>query len=365
MAGQLAVLCGQLLVVGIAGLDLTASERRALGSGERGGVVLFKRNLVHTPEGPERLLTLTRDIADIAPADAPPLVAIDQEGGRVVRIGPPALALPPMRRIGDLDDPSFAARLAEAQARELAALGLTMSFAPVADIHTRAENPIIGDRAFADTPAGVVRFARAWAQGLARGGVLSCLKHYPGHGDTTVDSHLALPRVERSREDLEHIEVAPFRELAREPSIASMMTAHVVYPALDPGPATLSRAVCTDLLRQKLGFEGVLFSDDLEMKAIQLPVGEAAVLAISAGCDVLLVCSREDLADEAHAALVREAEASPAFRARCEEARGRSLSMRRRVPPRPLTSAELPAIFRASQAIAEELRERVGQAGTS
>jgi len=359
MLGHLAALCGQLLVVGLAGVELSSGERRALEAGARGGVVLFRRNIVPGPEGLPRVAALVRNVLAASPADLPPLVAIDQEGGRVVRIGPPALALPPMRRIGDLGDVDFATRLAEAQARELAALGITMSFAPVADIHTRPENPIIGDRAFAETPAAVAKFARAWAQGLARGRVLSCLKHFPGHGDTTVDSHLALPRVERSREELERIELAPFRELAREPAVASMMTAHVVYPALDPGPATLSRAICTDLVRGAFGFEGTLFSDDLEMKAIQLPVGEAAVLAVAAGCDALLVCSREDLAVEAHEALVKEAERSAAFRSRCEGARERFVAMRRRVPPTPAPDDALPGVLEGSRPIANELATRL------
>ena len=359
MPGQLAALCGQLLVVGLAAAELSSTERRALESGARGGVVLFRRNIATGEEGPTRVAALVRSVRDACPPDQPPLVAIDQEGGRVVRIGPPALALPAMRRIGDLGDVDFASRLAEAQARELAALGITMSFAPVADIHTRPENPIIGDRAFAETPDAVIRFARAWAQGLARGGVLSCLKHFPGHGDTTVDSHLALPRVERSREELDRIELAPFRELAREPSVASMMTAHVVYPALDPGPATLSRAICTDLVRGAFGFEGTLLSDDLEMKAIQMPIGDAAVLAVGAGCDAVLVCSREDLAEEAHAALVREAERSPAFRSRCEQASARFGAMRRRVPPRPVEDGMLPRAFAASALVAKELATRL------
>jgi beta-N-acetylhexosaminidase len=329
MSVSLSVLCGQLLVVGLAGTEFGAEERRAFASGERGGVTLFRRNVAAV----DQVAELTRALREACPAELPPLVAIDQEGGRVVRIGSPALALPAMRRIGDLGDEAFAARLAEAQAVELRALGITMSFAPVADVHTRADNPIIGDRAFGTTPDTVARFAGAWADGLARGGLLTCAKHFPGHGDTTVDSHLALPKVDRPKDDLLATEVAPFRALARRASISAMMTAHVVYPALDAErPATLSRAICTDLLRRELGFEGVLFSDDLEMKAIAAPVGEAAVAAVAAGCDVLLVCSRADLAAEAHAALVREAESSAPFRARCEEAYGRALAMRRRVP---------------------------------
>lgn len=362
MAEPLGVLCGQIVVVGLAGPELSTTERRALASGERGGVVLFKRNIAQGASGLGGVLALTRAVAEAGGAmDAPPLVAIDQEGGRVVRIGPPALALPPMRRLGDLGDVDFARRLAEAQARELAALGITMSFAPVADVHTRPENPIIGDRAFAEKPEDVARFASAWAQGLTRGGVLSCAKHFPGHGDTVLDSHLALPRVDRPREELDRIEIAAFRAIARDPAVCSMMTAHVVYPGLDAErPATLSRAICTDLLRGALGFEGVLFSDDLEMKAIQLPVGDAAVLAISAGCDALLVCSREDLAAEAHAALVREAETSPAFRARCQEAKARFVAMRRRMPPCPADDeAALARVFERSRPIAAELTSRL------
>jgi beta-N-acetylhexosaminidase len=356
MAGPLGTVCGQLLVVGLAGAELAAGEREAFARGERGGVVLFRRNVTGGLGG---VVALVRALA--AAAREAPLGAIDQEGGRVARLGAPALALPAMRRIGELGDVALARRLAEAQGRELAALGITMSFAPVADVHTRPDNPVIGDRAFAADPAEVARFAAAWAEGLAAGGVLACAKHFPGHGDTTVDSHLALPRVDRSRADLDRIELAPFRALAADPAVAAMMTAHVVYPALDPGrPGTLSRAICTDLLRGELGFPGVVFSDDLEMKAIQLPVGEAAVLAVAAGCDALLVCSRADLAAEAHEALVREAEASPAFRARCEDAHARFTSLRRRVPPSPVaTEVGLASVLAASNGVATELARRL------
>jgi beta-N-acetylhexosaminidase len=364
MKGALSVLCGQMLVVGLAGKELDADERRALGAGERGGVVLFRRNIEPGAAGLRSVAALNAAVAEAAqtaPSDLPPLVAVDQEGGRVMRLGPPAMQLPPMRRVGDLDDEALVRRIAEAQARELAALGFTMSFAPVADVHTRPENPIIGDRAFATTPERVARLAGAFAEGLARGRVLSCAKHFPGHGDTTVDSHLALPRVERPKAELERIEIASFRALAKNPAIDSMMTAHVVYPELDADqPATLSHAICTDLLRGELGFTGVLFSDDLEMKALTMPAGEAAVRAVTAGCDVLLVCSRADLAAEAHEALVREAERSPAFRARCDEAFARALAMRRRVRPAPLTDeAALTRVLEATASVTAELSRRL------
>lgn len=366
MAGSLSVLCGQMLVVGLAGKELDANERRALHAGERGGVVLFRRNVGEGAAGLARVAALNAEVLAASPADLPPLVAVDQEGGRVKRLGPPAMQLPPMRRVGDLDDDALVRRVAEAQARELAALGFSMSFAPVADVHTRPENPIIGDRAFATTPEGVARLGGAFAEGLARGGILSCAKHFPGHGDTTVDSHLALPRVERPKAELEAIEIASFRALAKNPAIDSMMTAHVVYPALDAEePATLSHAICTDLLRTELGFQGVLFSDDLEMKALTMPTGEAAVRAVEAGCDVLLVCSRADLAAEAHEALVRKAESSTAFRARCEEAFARAIAMRRRVRPAPVTSeAELTRVFEATAPVSADLAKRLGSAAS-
>jgi beta-N-acetylhexosaminidase len=372
MVDSISVLCGRLVVVGLGGVSLAADERAALARGERGGVVLFKRNIAPGAEGAHggvaRLCKAVADAARSAPASSfegarVPLVAVDQEGGRVVRLGPPALALPAMRRLGDLDDPDLVARVAEAQARELRALGITMSFAPVLDVHTRDENPIIGDRAFAASPEGVARLAGAFADGLARGGILTCGKHFPGHGDTTVDSHLALPRVDRGRAELDRIELAPFAALARRPSLDAMMTAHVLYPALDPAvPATLSRAVCTDLARTQLGFDGVLFSDDLEMKALKEPV-LAGVAAIAAGCDSLLVCSRKDLAAEVHEALVREAEQSPAFRARCLEAAQRMARMCGRAPPAPvLDEAARAAVFAASAAIARELGTRLAGA---
>ena len=364
MAGTLSVLCGQLLVVGLTGLELDGEERRALGAGERGGVVLFRRNVGSGAEGLSGVRALNAAVMGACPRELPPLVAVDQEGGRVMRLGPPAMQLPPMRRLGDVDpspNADLVRRVAEAQARELAALGFTMSFAPVADIHSRDDNPIIGDRAFATTPEGVARLGGAWAEGLARGGVLSCAKHFPGHGDTTVDSHLALPHVGRPRADLERLEVASFRALAKNRAVDAMMTAHVVYSALDPEqPATLSHAICTDLLRGKLGFPGVLFSDDLEMKALTMPTGEAAVRAVRAGCDVLLVCSRADLAQVAHEALVHEAEKSATFRARCEEAFERGIAMRRRVPPAPLArDADLARIFAGSAPVTVELARRL------
>jgi beta-N-acetylhexosaminidase len=339
-------LCGQLLVVGITGETLTGEEVRRISEGRCAGIILFKRNVGNI----DQVIALNRAIHEAGT----PLVAIDQEGGRVARIGPPALVLPPMREIGDRGDVDFAATAAEAQGRELAAMGFTVNFAPVADIHTQASNPVIGNRSFGTTAEVVTKFARAWATGLDRSGIASCLKHFPGHGDTTVDSHLALPRVDRDRAGLDAIELAPFRALAKDETVSSMMVAHVVFTAIAETPASLTRAICTDLLRRELGFEGTLFSDDLEMKAIAIPVPEAALRAIDAGCDIALICHRGDFADEAHATLVKECEKSPAFLARCREAAARSKAIRTR--RNPVNEDALERAFELSAAVVSRMR---------
>jgi beta-N-acetylhexosaminidase len=178
-------------------------------------------------------------------------------------------------------------------AMELAALGFSMSFAPVLDVATNPSNPIIGDRAFGTTHEEVIHNALPYMQGLAEGGILSCGKHFPGHGDTSVDSHLALPLVEHPPDRIRRVECVPFREAIRN-DVAFLMTAHVLVPSFDEEkPATLSPTIVRSLLREELGFGGVILSDDLEMKAIASTyrVPDAAVEAIAAGCDALLICS--------------------------------------------------------------------------
>jgi beta-N-acetylhexosaminidase len=239
-----------------------------------------------------------------------------------------------------------------------------MNFAPVLDVNTCAVNPIIGDRAFGEEPEVCARFGVAWARGLAAGGALACGKHFPGHGDTRLDSHLDLPMVDRDRAHIERVELVPFRAAAQA-GVAAMMTAHVVYPALDPDvPATLSRAVCTDLARTGVGFTGWLVSDDLEMKAVadRYAIEDAAVRAIDAGCDALLVCRSEELQARAVEGLVARATEDPRFAARCREACARGLAMRRRVPPRPVRTRD--AFDEASapaRDVASRLAARLGR----
>ena len=340
------VMCGQLVIGGFQGKELPPTFARASAAGERGGAILFARNLTGDPL---QAAELNAQLLAAAPADLPPLLAVDQEGGRVARFREPLLVLPPMRTLGDRGDVELCTEAARAQGEELAALGFTMNFAPVLDVNSCRENPIIGDRAFGEDAATVARFGVAWAEGLARGGVLACGKHFPGHGDTTKDSHLDLPVVRADRARLDAVELPPFRAAAAA-GIAAMMTAHVVYEGIDPAlPATLSRAVCTTLAREVVGFRGWLVSDDLEMKAIadRYGIDDAAVRAIDAGCDAVLVCSSEEMQAKVVEALVHRAESDRAFEARCEEAFARGIAMRRRVPPRPVKDRA--AFARASE----------------
>jgi beta-N-acetylhexosaminidase len=333
---ELPTLCGQLIVGGFDGPELPERYARALREGRRGGAILFRRNLPDIPTSAR----VCEAIRAASPADLPPFIGVDQEGGRVTRLPAPFLTLPPMRVLGELSDLGLVRRAGRAVATELSAIGFNLNFAPILDVDSNPDNPVIGDRAFGRDPRTVMRNAVAFLQGLQEKNVLACGKHFPGHGDTSVDSHFDLPIITHDRARLEQIEIPPFRA-ASGSGIASMMTAHVVCESLDPGvPATLSRAICGSLLRAEIGFEGVLFSDDLEMAAVaaKYPVEESAVEAIWAGCDVLLICKSEDLQDRAHEALVRKAENDSRFRDRCVEAVTRGLRIRRLAPPRPITS---------------------------
>jgi beta-N-acetylhexosaminidase len=328
--------CGSLVVGGFRGTTLPRPFEERLAAGELGGAILFAHNVTADPQ---QIAALCASIAR-AGAELPPIVSVDQEGGRVARIKDCVVRLPPAFAVAHLDDARIE-RLANVLGTQLAALGFSMDYAPVLDVHTNPDNPVIGDRAFATEPARATTAAMAFARGLAAAGVAPCGKHFPGHGDTETDSHLELPRVRHDRARLDSIEIAPFKAAARE--LPAIMTAHVVYDALDRVPATLSKAIATTLLREELGFRGVLVSDDLGMRAVAAThgAGEAAVLSVEAGCDLLLVCADEGAQAAAVDALAERAERDDAFRARCEEAAARVRDLRRAFRPKPLAGDAL------------------------
>ena len=286
----------QLFMVNLPGPTLDRASRLFFEEFRPGGVVLFKRNV----RSPAELRTLVSAIHERGPGTRP-IVAIDHEGGRVDRLPRPFTHFPPMAAVGARGDVRLAEAVGRAMGRELAAVGIDLDFAPVLDVWSNPRNRVIGDRAFGADPARVARMGLALARGLLREGVLACGKHFPGHGATVGDSHFVLPRVRRSRRALAACDLVPFARAAVA-GLPALMTAHVVYPALDARrPATLSAKICRDLLRRRLGFRGELFSDDLEMNAIAAgsTPGKAAIAALEAGCDMLLVCQTTDAARDA------------------------------------------------------------------
>lgn len=279
---------GQLLIAGFDGVELPVELKSLAREFGLGGVILFARNVAE----PGQVAELCYQAARVTP-DVPAWVSVDQEGGRVARLKAPFTEWPPMAVLGRSGDVRLAERFARALAAELRAVGVTLDYAPVLDVHTNPRNPVIGDRALAESAADVARLGAAIIRAMQQERVAACGKHFPGHGDTTADSHLELPLVEHPPERLREVELLPFKA-AIDADVATIMTAHVLVPALDERrPATLSRRIVTGILREDLGYDGVVLSDDLDMKALadDYTVAESAMLAIEAGCDGVLICS--------------------------------------------------------------------------
>lgn len=281
------------LITGLGGCRLGADERDFLSEVRPAGVILFSRNC----ESPDQIRRLIAEaITAIGAEDV--LVLIDQEGGRVQRLRPPlGRALPSAQMFGTIYERDAEAAIAAARivfrllAEDLRALGINCDCAPVLDLPVPGADGIIGDRAYAGRPGPVIALGRAVGEGLMAGGVVPVIKHIPGHGRAGCDSHLALPVVEASLAEMRTSDFAPFKALADMPAA---MTAHVVYSALDAdAPATTSRAAIGCIIRDEIGFGGLLMSDDLSMKALSGPMRSRAVAAIAAGCDVVLHCNGE------------------------------------------------------------------------
>ena len=314
------------LIVGIQGLTATPEELELVRRGV-GGVILFARNV----RDPAQVAELSRSLK--AAASGPLLVSIDQEGGRVQRLrGPHWTEWPSMRRLGEIDEAggvagltgvAVAERVGGILARELSACGIDLDYAPVMDVDTNPNNPVIANRSFSRSPQRVARLGLALAKGLEARGVGSCVKHFPGHGDTSQDSHKTLPRLAHDKSRLWEVELVPFVAAARA-GLASVMTAHVRFEGFDRTPATLSSGAMR-LLREEVGFKGCCISDDLEMKAIADKYGsaDAAELAIEAGVDAVLICHTRSFQNDAIDGIARSARSGPLSRERLAEAAAR------------------------------------------
>jgi beta-N-acetylhexosaminidase len=278
---------GQLAIAGFDGHAVPDDLRRVAKSFDLGGVIFFARNV----DTAQQVADLSREARELA-RELPLWVSVDQEGGRVARLRTPFTRWPPMITLGRSGDERLAERFARALATELKAVGISLDYAPVLDVLSNPRNPVIGDRALADRAEDVARLGATIIRTLQREGIAACGKHFPGHGDTETDSHHELPVIDHPPDRFQAVELVPFKA-AIEADVAAIMTAHILVPALDEErPATLSPALVDGLLKKKLGFTGIVFSDDLDMKAISVyhSQGEATVLALAAGCDAVLMC---------------------------------------------------------------------------
>lgn len=332
---------GRLVMTGFAGHTVPDDLRRLIGEFDLSGVVLFARNVVE----PRQVAELNREAASQARTWSF-WIGVDQEGGRVARLKRPFTEWPPAATLGRSGDVGLADRFAGALAAELRAVGITLDFAPVLDVLSNPSNPAIGDRALSSDPARVADLGAAVIRGLQRAGVTACGKHFPGHGDTSVDSHEAVPVVEHERARFEAVDFVPFRRAIAE-GVAAIMTGHLRVPAWDPDRvATFSPTLVTDTLKRDLAFDGVVFSDDLGMKAAtgEMTLPAATVAAIQAGCDVALLCnSTVDEQWRAIEALIYAAERGDLPATRIDDALARQARAKARFaealarPPAPLS----------------------------
>lgn len=295
---------GQRMMVGFDGPSMDDAFIQLVKKWKIGNVILFAWNIT----GKEQLRELCKDIQQLVMRETgrPAFIAIDQEGGAISRLPGDATRIPGAMAIAATGDPENAYRAGRLTARELRALGVNFNLAPVLDVNSNDANPVIGVRSYGEKPETVVRFALPMMRGLEDGGAIGCGKHFPGHGDTSVDSHLALPVVDKSMAELRKTELAPF-QAAIEASIPAIMTSHIVFPQLDPErPATLSRKILTGLLREEMGFDGLVMTDCMEMKAIQHSFGtvKGAVETIKAGTDLVLVSHTASTAANAAEAIL-------------------------------------------------------------
>ena len=277
---------GQLLIVGFEGIELNDITREYIEELGVGGLIFFTRNI----ESKEQVTTLVQDINDIS--DIPLFLAIDEEGGKVSRLPREFIKLPDAIDIGNTEDYDLAFEYGKLLANRVKSLGLNLNFAPVMDIHSNPSNPVIGKRAFGTRPEIVSEMGIQLANGIRSVNIIPSIKHFPGHGDTSTDSHMELPIIDKTIDELREFELIPFKKAIKE-DIEMIMSAHILIPSIDEEyPATLSKKLLADILREEMGYEGVIISDDMTMSAIidNYSLEEASIDFLQAGGDIILIC---------------------------------------------------------------------------
>ncbi|MGZ3690168.1 MAG: beta-N-acetylhexosaminidase [Pseudobdellovibrio sp.] len=288
-------LIGQQLIIGLSGHSLTNDEKKFIVENNIGGVVFFARNLAE----PKQIRDLCAEIQSLRhrmPEKAPLFIGIDMEGGRVHRLKPPFTQWPPLKLVGDLDAPTVAFHFAQRMGVELMAVGINLDFAPCLDIYTNPKNTVIGDRAISSDPLQVEKMASALIRGYIKSGVISCAKHFPGHGDTVIDSHLDLPIENADLKRLNEVELVPFKK-ALKSRVDMVMSSHILFKNIDPdNPVTFSDFFLKKMIREELRYRGIIISDDLGMKALAKyhSTEQIPVKALQAGVDILLYCNEPE-----------------------------------------------------------------------
>ncbi|HEX5564888.1 MAG TPA: beta-N-acetylhexosaminidase [Sporosarcina sp.] len=313
---------GRLLIAGFKGITMSEEIKHLIHTYHIGGIILFGRNI----GTPEEILALTNSLqaeAKKAGYETPLLICIDQENGVVRRLGEGTTIIPGAMLLGATQDPANARKAGLMTGKELKALGINWNLAPVVDVNNNPKNPVIGVRSFGENPAAVAEMAMNSMLGMQEAGVMTTLKHFPGHGDTSVDSHLDLPVIDHNLDRLHAVELVPFKECMAAGADA-VMSAHVYFPALEKEenvPATLSHSVITGLLREELGFDGVITTDCMEMDAIAKRIGtvEGCVQAVEAGVDFVMVSHLHDLQEQAVIRLAEAVETGRISERRIEE----------------------------------------------
>lgn len=343
-------LIGQHMLIGISGQTLTADEKKFIINNNIGGICLFGRN-VSSPEQVHALCSEIQSLRHQMPDKAPLFIGIDMEGGRVARLKAPFTVWPPLKVLGDLDNSTVSFNLANKMGLELHAVGINLDFAPCIDVFTNPKNTVIGDRSISSDPELVAKHTSALVRGYIKAGVISCVKHFPGHGNTIVDSHEDLPIEDVTLDRLESTELVPFKRSFKA-RVEMVMTSHILFKNVDPEwPVTFSEVFLKKMLRDQLRYRGLVITDDLDMKALaknydrqQIPVR-----ALQAGADLLLYCNEPESPPRAIEGILKALDSGALKTADLEASKKRILDLKheRITAPDPMPFEEARAIIGA------------------
>jgi beta-N-acetylhexosaminidase len=330
-------LIGQHVMIGLSGLSLTNEEKKFIVENNISGVTLFARNVSAEPKQIKELCAELQSLRHQMSDKAPLYIAIDMEGGRVARLKNPFTVWPPLKNLGDIDSPNMSYQFALSMGAELKCVGINLDFAPCTDVFTNPKNTVIGDRAVSTDPEMVAKHASALIRGYMKSEVIPCAKHFPGHGDTIIDSHEDLPVENADFARLESTELIPFAKSFRS-KVPLLMTAHIHFPKVDDKwPVTLSEIFLKQILREKMNYRGLVITDDLDMKALSAHYDHALlpVRALHAGADILLYCNEAASPPLAMASVEKALTDGTLKKADLEQSKKRILEMKQELIPNP------------------------------